>query len=252
MPQLDIKLDSCSFPANCLYDLENLTWIRFVDEDENKGEQKKDPRKFVIGMTPVYSYLAGKLTALKFKNVNTLVQRNKSVATISSIKHFGTVRSPLAGKIVETNLSLSKCPRIVNDSPFGKGWIAVIETDNDLHKFSMDHLERIEDCKDALVEQIKKYNVKCFKAFPDYQMFELGTECSATLAKLDEFMGKSMIEGDVIRLVSDDPTADLELISWAERHRQEIIEIVKEKNPIASNNQANSLLFNIIIKKLKN
>jgi TusA-related sulfurtransferase len=80
-------------------------------------------------------------------------------------------------------------------------------------------------------------------------MFELGTECSATLAKLDEFMDKSMLEGDVIRLVSDDPTADLELLNWAERNSQEIIEIVKEKNPVAINNQANSLLFNIIIKK---
>lgn len=267
LPQLDIKIDNCLFPSDCLYDLENLTWIRFLDEDEkekdmeneneNKSQNtgceknggKKKLRKFVIGITPIYSYLAGKLTDLKLKSIDTVVQKNKSVASFSSIKHFGTVRSPLAGKVVEINMDLTKSPKIVNDSPFDKGWIAKVETDNETAESSRDNLKVLRDCRDELVEQIKRYNVKCFKSFPDYQMFELGTECSATLAKLDEFMGKSMFEGDVIRLVSDDPTADLELMSWAERKRQEIVEIVKEKNPIARNNQANSLLFNIIIKK---
>jgi glycine cleavage system H lipoate-binding protein/TusA-related sulfurtransferase len=239
--------------------LENLTWIRFLDEDGDEGEtekedkngSKKNLRKFVIGITPIYSYLSGKVTDLKLKEVNTLVQKNKSVASFSSIKHFGTVRSPLAGKIIEINMDLTRYPKLVNDSPFGKGWIAKVETNNETAESSGgDKLKRIQDCRHDLVEQIKKYNVKCFKAFPDYQMFELGTECSATLAKLDEFMGKSMHEGDVIRLVSDDPTADLELMSWANRNKQEIIEIVKEKNPVAGDNQANSLLFNIIIKKI--
>lgn len=259
MPQPDIKIDNCSFPSDCLYDLENLTWIRFLEnnefEDKNKGElgrkndQKKYSPKFIIGMTPIYSYLAGKLTGLKLKGINTPIKKNNSVASISSLTHFGTVRSPMAGRIIEINNDLIKYPKIVNDSPFSKGWFAKIETENEIAESSWKDLKRIEDCKDDLEEQIKRYNVKCFKVFPDYQMFELGTECSATLAKLDEFMGKSMLEGDVIRLVSDDPTADLELLNWAERNSQEIIEIVKEKNPVAINNQANSLLFNVIIKK---
>ena len=85
-------------------------------------------------------------------------------------------------------------------------------------------------------------------------MFELGTECSATLAKLDEFMEKNMRIGHVIRLVSDDPTADLELLRWADQNKQEIVEIVQEKNPVQSSlpNSSNNYLFDIIIKKIKN
>ena len=84
-------------------------------------------------------------------------------------------------------------------------------------------------------------------------MFELGTECSATLAKLDEFMLKNMRIGDVIRLVSDDPTADLELLRWANQNKQEIVEIVQEKNSVQSlsPHSGNNYLFNIIIKKIK-
>ena len=115
-------------------------------------------------------------------------------------------------------------------------------------------IKRINECKYEIESQIKKFNVKCFKTFPDFQMFELGTECAATLAKLDEFMMKNMRVGHVIRLVSDDPTADLELLRWADQNKQEIIEIVQEKNPVhsSSSNSGNSYLFNIIIKKIKN
>ena len=42
----------------------------------------------------------------------------------------------------------------------------------------------------------------------------LGTECSATLAKLDDFMDKKMNVGHIVHLVSDDPTADLEVTRW--------------------------------------
>lgn len=252
---MGIKLDNCFFPSNCLYDLENLTWIRFLDEDENENENEiKDdgsheskPQKFLIGMTPIYSYLAGKLTTLRLKDVGSKVQKNKSVATIDSVKHFGTIRTPLAGKIIETNQDLIKCPKLVNDSPFGKGWIAKLVIDRDSYDISQ--VKKLEFCKDELVSQIKKYNVKCFKAFPDFQMIELGTECSATLAKLDEFMGKTMRGGDTIRLVSDDPTADLELMSWANRNQQEIVEIVEEKIPSLENKPGYRLLFNIIIRK---
>src|SRR5690242_7622666 len=115
LPQINVKIDNCTFPSDCLYDLENLTWVRFLDEDGDEGEtekedkngSKKNLRKFVIGITPIYSYLSGKVTDLKLKEVNTLVQKNKSVASFSSIKHFGTVRSPLAGKIIEINMDLT-------------------------------------------------------------------------------------------------------------------------------------------------
>ena len=64
---------------------------------------------------------------------------------------------------------------------------------------------------------------------------------------------KNMRIGHVIRLVSDDPTADLELLRWADQNKQEIVEIVQEKNPVQSSlpNTSNNYLFNIIIKKIK-
>ena len=245
---LDNRIENCVFPVNYFYDLDNFTWVKSIEKPDDK---KNDVKQVLVGITPVYSYIAGKILKFKTKPVGTEIVRNKSLGTIESLNHFGIIRSPVSGNIVETNQEIIDNPKIVNDSPFERGWIAKIKTKDNLE--SLESIRTIEECKFEIESQIKKFNVKCFKSFPDFHMFELGTECSATLAKLDEFMVKNMRIGHVIRLVSDDPTADLELLRWANQNKQEIIEIVQEKNPVQSSlpNSSNNYLFNIIIKKLK-
>jgi glycine cleavage system H protein len=241
-----LLIDNCLFPNDYLYDLENLIWIKFVN---NTNGQKSVSNEFLIGITPVYAYITGKINSLRVKPIGSLIERNKSIGSVESLVHFGIIRSPLKGKIIEINERAIDNPKIVNDSPFGNGWIAKIMTSNDTG--DIDSAKKIDDCKDDLLAQIRKHHVKCFKLFPDFQMFEIGTECSATLAKLDEFIKNSMQKGQVIRLVSDDPTADLELLRWADQNHQEIVEILKEKNKTysVSGNNGDTYFFNIIIRK---
>ncbi len=245
---LDNRIENCVFPINYFYDLDNFTWIKITDKLDDK---RNDLNQVLVGITPVYSYITGRILKFKIKPVGTDIVRNKSLGTIESLNHFGIIRSPVSGNIVEINQEIIDSPKIVNDSPFERGWIAKIKTKDNLE--SLKSIKTIDECKFEIESQIKKFNVKCFRLFPDFHMFELGTECSATLAKLDEFMVKNMRIGHVIRLVSDDPTADLELLRWANQNKQEIIEIVQEKNPVQSAlpNSSNNYLFNIIIKKIK-
>ena len=245
---LDNRIENCVFPINYFYDLDNFTWIKITDKPDDK---RNDLNQVLVGITPVYSYITGRILKFKIKPVGTDIIRNRSLGTIESLNHFGIIRSPISGNIVEINQEIIDNPKIVNDSPFERGWIAKIKTKDNLE--SLESIKTIEECKYEIESQIKKFNVKCFKSFPDFQMFELGTECSATLAKLDEFMVKNMRIGHVIRLVSDDPTADLELLRWADQNKQEIVEIVQEKNPVQFSlpNSSNNYLFNIIIKKIK-
>jgi len=86
---------------------------------------------------------------------------------------------------------------------------------------------------------IQKLHVRCFVAFPDHEMFEIGVECAATLTKLDELLIKLPI-GDVVHLVSDDLTADLEMIRWSEQNGQSLLETRTEGN-----------LFHFIVKKIR-
>ncbi len=245
---LENRIENCVFPINYFYDLDNFTWIKITDKPDDK---RNDLNQVLVGITPVYSYITGRILKFKIKPVGTDIIRNRSLGTIESLNHFGIIRSPISGNIVEINQEIIDNPKIVNDSPFERGWIAKIKTKDNLE--SLESIKTIEECRYEIESQIKKFNVKCFKSYPDFHMFELGTECSATLAKLDEFMVKNMRIGHVIRLVSDDPTADLELLRWADQNKQEIIEIVQEKNPVQFSlpNSSNNYLFNIIIKKIR-
>jgi TusA-related sulfurtransferase len=70
-------------------------------------------------------------------------------------------------------------------------------------------------------------------------MYEIGVECAATLTKLDELVSSIEI-GGIVHLVSDDNSADLEMIRWSEERGQSILETRPEGN-----------LLHFIIKKTK-
>jgi glycine cleavage system H protein len=221
-----MEIDHCSFPENILYDPDSFVWAK-IESD-----------RFVrVGINSILSSLAGKLSKVNPKGVNLDITRGRSLGTIESGKYFGVVRSPVTGSIVEINDAVVSNPRLVNDFPYTHGWISLIKSD----KLNPDttYLNSIENCRDILKSQIKKLHIRCFVAFPDHEMFEIGVECSSTLAKLDELL-KQVEIGDVIHIVSDDVTADLEMMRWSGHRSQPLLEIRQENN-----------LFHILVRKSK-
>jgi glycine cleavage system H lipoate-binding protein/TusA-related sulfurtransferase len=194
---------------------------------------------------PVLSYISGKVKKIKLKPEGGTIIKGKSIGTLESLNYFGVIRSPISGEIVEINKDLATDPKKINDSPFEYGWVAKIKPSDS----NLESLQSIDQCRSEISHLIKKFNVKCFKIFPDFEMYELGTECSATLAKLDDFMDKRMGVGQIVHLVSDDPTADLEVTRWISEHNQELVEIIMEKNKIKFSDAATNYLFHILIKK---
>ncbi len=240
-----MKIGNCSFPTRYLYDTQNFTWIDF-DWNDGASDSKNKSMIVKVGIMPMLAYISGNIKKIKLKSAGETVNKDKSLGTIESLSYFGVIRSPIFGKIIEINESLLSNPKLVNDSPFEYGWIAKIKS---LDVNNVKSLQSIDKCKSEISLLIKKFNVKCFKSFPDFEMYELGTECSTTLAKLDDFMDLQMKIGQVVHLVSDDPTADLEVSRWTDEKKHEMVEIIMEKNEIKSSNTTN-YLFHILIKKI--
>ena len=71
--------------------------------------------------------------------------------------------------------------------------------------------------------------VRCFKAYPDHEMFEIGVECVAVLVRLNELMANSE-KGMVAHIVSDDPTAYVEMERWVDQTRNELVDWRTEGN----------------------
>jgi glycine cleavage system H protein len=49
------------------------------------------------------------------------------MAEIESTKATSAIIAPVSGKIIEVNEELAESPEIINEDPYEKGWIAVIE-----------------------------------------------------------------------------------------------------------------------------
>ncbi len=220
-----MEIDHCIFPDDLLYDLENNTWLR-VEED---GE-------VTIGVTSVLPAIAGKLTLARLKAVGIDIRRGQSLGTLESQKFVGPIPSPVSGTLVTTNGLVVDKPRIINEAPYEDGWIARIRP-------SQLALERIllsksSESKIPLRQKIAEFHVRCFKAFPDHEVSEIGTECSAVLVRLNDLLA-TLPTGEVVHLISDDPTAYVEMVVWSERTGQSLVDWRKEGN-----------LFHFIVKKM--
>jgi glycine cleavage system H protein len=212
-----MEIEHCVFPDELKYDLDNLVWAR---KDSNNN--------LVIGITSILSALAGKISNVKLKDINATVPRGKSAGTIESRRYFGAVRVPVAGKIVAINHELVNNPKLANDSPYEKGWfISLAPTlDSDI---DLKGMKSLPDDSEEIRSLIRTLRVKCYKVLPDFEMFEIGIECAATLSKLDDLISE-IENGQIVHLVSDDPMADIEMTRWAEQNRQKLIETRKEEN----------------------
>jgi glycine cleavage system H protein len=231
---MTMRISHCEFPEGILYDLNNFVWIKRNDNDHYV---------VTLGVTPILISLAGKLTKIKLKEIGTIIEKSKSVGSIESLRYFGMVRCPVKGEIVEVNNMLTDNPKTVNDFPYNEGWFVKIKIQNSDSSIDSelknDCLKFIDECHDEIKKIMEKLHVRCFSAFPDYEMFEIGVECAATLTKLDELIGKINM-GNVVHVVSDDTSADLEMIRWSEERGQDLLESRKEGN-----------LFHFIVKKIK-
>lgn len=220
-------IDNCNFPDNLLYDPDNFVWLDTSNADSIK-----------IGIIPILSFISGKIKTIKLKQVNSSIEKGKSIGSIESLKYFGIIRSPINGKITEINVVLQSKPKQVNDNPYDLGWLVKIIPSN--LETDLKNLRSINESQIHFKSLIDEFHVRCFRAYPDYEMYELGTECAATLSKLDDLIDQIKI-GEIVYLASDDITADLELMRWANERSHSILEIRKE-----------GVIFHFLVKKEKN
>lgn len=104
-------------PDNIKYHKEH-TWVRVSG---NKG---------TIGITDYAQDSLGDIVYIDLPEVDITVEANSEVSEIESTKATSSVISPVSGKIQEVNEDLSESPEIINEDPYGKGWIAVLELEN--------------------------------------------------------------------------------------------------------------------------
>ncbi len=207
-------IDNCRFADDVLYDTESNTWVRF-EEDGTA----------TVGINTILAWLAGPITSVSFKPPGTIVERGKSLGAVESPRHFDTVKSPISGRLLGVNDALAGNPKLLNRDPYSSGWFAKLEPLSPERDRAF--LKAAPTARAALQAKIAELKVRCFAEFPDLEMYEIGTECSAVLVRLNELLSTSPT-GVVVHLVSDDPTSQLEMIRWSDLTGNQVLETRRE------------------------
>lgn len=209
------KIEECEFPDELLYDSEGLMWARPSDDE------------VVVGVTAIHAAVAGKLTRLTAKPFGQEYSRGRAIGTIESGRYFGLLKSPVSGVLIDVNNRVLRQPRLLSEAPYREGWFARLRPTQ--RPADRETLLSAAAAWGFLEAQIGALHVRCFAAFPDYEMYEIGTECAAVLVKLNELFEKIEV-GDVVHIVSDDWTAPIEMDRWSTERGQPVVDSRREGN----------------------
>lgn len=119
------QVRNCNIPDDLYYLVEKHVWLSY------------DGELVTLGMTDVAQHLAKTFLSVSTKAVGKPIKRNRSVATVESSKWVGPVPSPIAGQVVEINQAVVDRPSIMNEDPYGEGWVSRLRP-NDWEADSVD------------------------------------------------------------------------------------------------------------------
>lgn len=77
----------------------------------------------VVGITDFAQDALGDVVFVDLPQVGKTVEAGAAVAVVESVKTASDIYAPLAGEILEVNSALSDKPELINQSPYGEGWL---------------------------------------------------------------------------------------------------------------------------------
>lgn len=106
------KVCGCDIPEDLYYEVEKHVWAR-PEED-----------LVVVGLSQVAVHLAHTIISVSMRGPGKVIRRGRSLATVESGKWVGPVPSPVEGEVVAVNDELVGHPQLLNEDPYGVGWVA--------------------------------------------------------------------------------------------------------------------------------
>lgn len=84
---------------------------------------KRDEEFLTIGITDHAQTMLGDLVYVELPEVDANVDSGQECAVVESVKAAADVYSPVPGEIVEVNEAVIENPQLINQDPYGKGWL---------------------------------------------------------------------------------------------------------------------------------
>ena len=104
-------------PNDLLYSIEH-EWVRLKDN------------RATVGITDFAQGQLGDIVFVELPSEGTELMRENTFGVVESVKTVSDVYAPVSGKVVAINKDLESQPELINNDPYGKGWMVEIEFSN--------------------------------------------------------------------------------------------------------------------------
>jgi len=88
---------------------------------------KKEDGKVRIGITDFAQDELGDIVFVELPEVGDDLEVDEPFGSVESVKTVSELYAPISGKVVEINEELEDSPEFVNESPYEKAWMIVLE-----------------------------------------------------------------------------------------------------------------------------
>ena len=109
-----MRIDKYEFPDDLYYDLEH-NWARVEGNVVTQG------------MSDFGQGLAGEIVYAEVPRVGRDVEQGQAFMSMESGKWVGRIKAIVSGKIAEANEEIEWESTVINEDPYGEGWLAKIE-----------------------------------------------------------------------------------------------------------------------------
>ncbi|MEL0244264.1 MAG: glycine cleavage system protein GcvH [Flavobacteriaceae bacterium] len=94
-----------------------------------------------VGITDFAQGELGDIVYVEVDTLDEILSKDEVFGTVEAVKTVSDLFLPMSGKIIEFNEALNDNPELVNDSPYGDGWIIKVEVSD------VNELEQLLDSK---------------------------------------------------------------------------------------------------------
>jgi len=88
---------------------------------------KVEADKCRVGITDYAQKSLHEVVYVDLPNVSKSLTQNATFGTVESVKAVSELYSPVSGEVAERNEKLVDSPELVNQDPYGAGWIVVVK-----------------------------------------------------------------------------------------------------------------------------
>ena len=92
---------------------------------------KIDGNTAIIGITDFAQGELGDIVYIDIDSIGNEIDGSEIFGTVEAVKTVSDLFMPIKGKVLEINSNIESTPEIVNEDPYGKGWIIKIEISED-------------------------------------------------------------------------------------------------------------------------